>query len=202
MSNAQFSSGLMPLGVPRNEKEEPIFHMLDDQHFTLHIDLINTLFTCADVTLVQIKDRTVPLAIQSCDVSSGSLSISTALPSHSINLQLQLTGANTIGGLRLGLEGSGASNESHELEGIYSLKSLASYETFSDPARLLTRTPSVTCYLTKLINRTYGLSEHDAMHLSGIWLPSFTVALDDTFSDESEYAYATSSSSVITPVHQ
>ena len=198
MSNAQFSSGLMPLGTPHNEREEPIFHMLDEQPFTLHIDLINTLFTCADVTLVQIKDRIVPLTIQSCNTSSGSLSISTSLPSHSINLQLQLTGANTIGGLRLGLEGPGASNESHELEGIYSLKSLASYETFWKPGRLLTRTPSVTCYLTKLINRTYGLSEHEPMHLNAVWLPSVAVGVDDTFSDESEYVYATSSSSVLT----
>ena len=198
MANAQFSSGLMPLGILPNEQEEPIFHMLDEQPFTLHIDLINTLFICADVTLVQIKDRIVPLTIQSCNTSSGSLSISTALPSHSINLQLQLTGANTIGGLRLGLEGPGASNERHELEGIYSLMNLSSYETFWKPGRLLTRTPSVTCYLTKLINRTYGLSEHEPMHLSAVWLPSVAVGVDDTFSDESEYVYATSSSSVLT----
>ena len=75
---------------------------------------------------------------------------------------------------------------------------LSSYETFWKPGRLLTRTPSVTCYLTKLINRTYGLSEHEPMHLSAVWLPSVAVGVDDTFSDESEYVYATSSSSVLT----
>ena len=198
ISNAQFTSGLMPLGIPHNAREAPIFEMLNAQPFTLHIDLINTLFTCTDVTLVQIKDRIVPLTIQSCNMSTDSLSISAALPSHSVSLQLLLNGANTIGGLRLGLEGPGASNESHELEGIYSLMNLTSFETFWDPARLLTRAPSLTCYLTKLVNHTYGLSEHEPLHFSGLWLPSWSVSVYDTFMDESEYNYAASSSSVVT----
>ena len=198
LSNAQFSSGLMPLGILPNEQEEPIFHMLDAQQFTLYIDLINTLFTCADVILMQVSDRNVPLLLRSCIKSADGLSVSTVLPSHSLHLQLQLTGANTIGGLRLGLEGTGASKEIHELEGIYSLMNLSTYQAFADPGRLLTRTPSVSCFITKLINRTYGLTEGEPLHLSGIWLPSISVNLEETFNDENEYNYATSASSVLT----
>ena len=198
LSNTQFSSGLMPLGILPNEQEAPIFHMLDDQPFILYVDLINTLFTCTDVILVQIADRNVPLMIRSCNKSSEGLSLSTLLPSHSLNLQLQLTGANTIGGLRLGLEGPSAWDEKDGLEGIYTLKNLATYQTFSDPGRLLTRIPSVSCFITKLINRTYGLTEGEPLRVNGIWLPSMSVNVDNIFNNENEYNYATSASSVLT----
>ena len=197
LSNAQFSSSLMPLGIPKNDQEAPMYTLLDAQPFTLYVDLINTLFACADVILVQIKDRSVPLSILSCTRSSNSLSLSALLPSHRLNLQLQLTGAHTVSGLRLGLEGPGTFEENDMLEASFSLVNLASFQTFLIPGRLLTRIPSVTCYLTKLINRTYALTDGDTMKLSGIWLPSFTANLDDLFADENEYNYATSSSSVL-----
>ena len=105
--NAQFSSGLMALNIPPNDDEVSIFRLADAQPFILTMALINTLFTCTDVTLVQVKDTNLPMPISSCRNSNGSLSLSALLPSHGINLQFQLTGAYTIGGIRLGLQGPG-----------------------------------------------------------------------------------------------
>ncbi len=59
LTNAQFSSGLMSISIPPNDDEVPIFQLLDAQSLTLYIDFINTLFTCTDISVLQIKDRPV-----------------------------------------------------------------------------------------------------------------------------------------------
>ncbi|CAF4658715.1 unnamed protein product [Rotaria sp. Silwood1] len=107
LTNAQFSSGLMSLMIPPNDDELPIFELLDTQSFTLNIDFVNTLFACTDVSVTQIKDKKLPMPISSCTESNGSLSLSVLLPSHGIHLQFLLVGINTIGGIRLALQGPG-----------------------------------------------------------------------------------------------
>ncbi|CAF4250743.1 unnamed protein product [Rotaria sp. Silwood2] len=165
LTNAQFSTGLMSLMVPPNDDELPIFELLDAQPFTLNIDFVNTLFDCTDVTVTQIKDKILPLPISSCSNRDGSLSLSILLPSHGVNLQFLLVGINTIGGVRLALQGPGIEQEDDRLETSYTLADLDFAKISSFTGRVLTQQPSLTMQLTKVVNRTYSLHEHGQKQL-------------------------------------
>ncbi|CAF2097049.1 unnamed protein product [Rotaria magnacalcarata] len=161
LSNAQFSSGLMSIMVPPNDDELRIFELLDAQIFTLHIDFVNTLYACTDVTLTQIKDKSLPLSPLSCTNHNGSLSLAVLLPSHGITLQFLFVGINTIGGVRISLAGPSAEEENTSLEAQYNLVELTFAQTLSLNGCVLTEQPSLTMQLTKVINRTSPLHEND-----------------------------------------
>jgi hypothetical protein len=199
LTNAQFSTGLMSIGIPPNDDQAPIFLLLNTQPFTLHIDFINTVFNCTDITVMQIKDIDLPM-ISSCNDTISTASLALLLPSQNINLQIQLTGTSTIGGLRIGLEGPSADIVNETLNAAYKLVDLSFAQTLSVPGRLLTQQSSCTLQITKVINQTYPLSGNGEIQLSSIWLPSFSGTLDQMFVDESEYRYATSSSTVLSIV--
>jgi hypothetical protein len=200
LTNAQFSSGLMSIGIPPNDDEAPIFTMLDSQSFTLYIYFINTLFKCTDVSVIQIKDINLPLTISSCNDSDSSVLFSLLLPSHTINLQVSVTGTNTIGGVHIGLEGPGVETQNEILDSAYTLVDLSFAETLSVSDRLLTQQASCTIQLTKVINRTYSLEEEGETEFSGVWLPIISGNLDQIFVDENEYKYATSTSTILSIV--
>jgi hypothetical protein len=197
LTNAQFSSGLASIGIPPSDDEVPIFSLLNAQQFTLYIDFINTVFNCTDINVSQIKDIDIPLTISSCNDTDSTTSLSLLLPSHDINVQIQLGGINTIGGFRVGLQGPGASMANDTLNAAYTLLDLVFAQTLSVSGSLLTQQPSCTLQITKVINRTYPLAEDGESELSAIWLPIISENLDEMFVDESEYNYATSSSIVI-----
>jgi hypothetical protein len=200
LTNAQFGSGLMALGVPPDEPAVPMFTMLDAQPFTLYIDFINTLFKCTDVSVIQVKDINLPISISSCNNSDSIISFSLLLPSHTVTLQVTLAGINTIGGVRIGLEGPGGDSENATLNSAYTLADLSFAQTLSMSGRLLTQQPSCTLGLTKIINRTYSLEEDGETEFSGLWLPTISGTLDQMFIDASEYNYATSTSTIFSLV--
>ncbi|CAM4882296.1 unnamed protein product [Rotaria socialis] len=197
LSNAQFTSSLMSIMVPPNEDELRIFELLDAQIFTLYMDFVNTLYTCTDVTLTQIKDKSLPLAFLSCSDGNGSLSLSVLLPSHGIKLQILFVGVNTIGGIRISLEGPSADEENATFEAQYNLVELSFAEAFTFLGCVLTQQPSLTMQLTKVINRTSPLHEEHDKILSAFWLPYISADVNQIFADESEYLYATSSNTII-----
>ena len=49
LRNAKFSSSLQLLAVLRSEEEKPIFELLDQQSWTLSLDLIQTGFQCNEI---------------------------------------------------------------------------------------------------------------------------------------------------------
>jgi hypothetical protein len=200
LKNAQFSSGLMSISVPPNDDEAPIFVMLDAQPFTLHIDLINTLFKCIDVTIRQIKDNILPIPISFCNDTDSGVSFSLLLPSHTINLQVLLAGTKIIAGVRISLEGPGVERENEALKIDYTLIDLSFAQTLSVSGRLLTQQSSCTLQLTKVINHTYSLEEEGETQFSALWLPNLSENLNQMFIDENEYKYATSTSNVLSIV--
>ncbi|CAF2056856.1 unnamed protein product [Rotaria magnacalcarata] len=197
LTNAQFTSGLMSIMVSPNDDESRIFELLDAQIFILHVDFVNTLYACTDLTLAQIKDKTLPLAYSSCSNNNGSLSLVVQLPSHGVNLQFLLAGINTIGGIRLYLEGSGTEEENDTLEARYTLVDLMFAQVFTFAGRVLIEQPSFTMQLTKVINRTSPLQENEEKVLSAFWLPYVSADINQIFADESEYIYATSSNAIM-----
>ncbi|CAF4224809.1 unnamed protein product [Rotaria sp. Silwood2] len=200
LTNAQFSTGLMSLMVPPNDDELPIFELLDAQPLTLNIDFVNTLFDCTDMTVTQIKDKILPLPISSCSNRDGSLSLSVLLPSHGVNLQFLLVGINTIGGVRLALQGPGIEQEDDSPEASSVLVDLDFAQFFSFSGHILTQRPSLIMQLTKVVNRTYPLNEHGQKQLRAFWLPYVSVDVNQIFADENEYTYAMSSNTIISLV--
>jgi hypothetical protein len=200
LTNVQFSTGLMAIGIPPNDDQAPILMLLDSQPFTLNIDFINAVFNCTDITVIQIKDINIPMTISSCNDTASTVSLSLFLPSHDIKLQIQLAGTNTIGGLRIGLEGPGVETKNNTFNGVYKLIDLAFAQTLSITDRLLTQQPSCTLQITKVVNHTYPLEENGETEFSGVWLPTFSGTLDEMFVDENEYKYGTSSSNILSIV--
>ncbi|CAF3360232.1 unnamed protein product [Rotaria socialis] len=199
LTNAQFSSGLMSLTIAPNDDEVPMFNLLNAQKFTVHLDLINTLFTCSDnVILMQNRRAGQFLIASTCVENNGSLSISAVLPSHTINLQLSLTGIEIIGGFRFGLTGPGAQQEDDRLDGIYKLVDLDFSQAFSVSGRILSHQPSFAVQLSKLMNRTYPLDENDATEFSAIWTAYTSYDIDQNFIDENDYKYVTSLGTTVT----
>ncbi|CAF1332796.1 unnamed protein product [Adineta ricciae] len=197
LKNSQFSSSLMALVVPPNDDEIPLFSLLDSQPFTLHIDFVNTLFKCTDITALQLKDTTLPMLISSCHDEGGSVSISLALPTHLIKMQILLEGTNTIGALRIGLEAHGVEEENETFEVDYKVFDLMFAQALFVSGRVLTQQPSCVLTLTKVINRTYPLMEEEETKLSGMWLPTLSGDVNQMFVDDIEYKYSTSSSTIL-----
>ncbi len=197
LTNAQFSTGLMAIGIPPNDDIAPIFALIDAQPFTLRIDFINAVFNCTDITVTQIKDINLPMTIFSCNDTASSASVLLPLPSQDINLQIELTGRNNIGGFRIGLEAPGVDMENKTLNAAYTLFDLAFAQALYVNGRLLTQEPSCTIQITKVINRTYSLEDKGESKFGGIWLPVITGSLDEMFVDENEYKYGKSSSIVL-----
>jgi hypothetical protein len=200
LTNAQFTSNLMATSITPSDEEEPIFALLNAQPFKLYIAFINTIFKCTDITVMQVKDINLPIAISSCNENDSSVVLALFLPTHTINLQVQLADIHTIGGLRIVLEAPGADVENETLNAAYTLVDLVFAQTLSLSGRLLTQQPSCTLQLTKLINRTYPLSEGDKTQFNAFWLPFVSDTLDQMFVDENEYKYATSSSTILSIV--
>jgi hypothetical protein len=200
LSNAQFSSGLMALAIPPNDNEIPMFTMLDDQAFTLYIYFINTLFKCEDITVTQVKDIDLPMQMSSCNVNGSSVFFSLSQLPHTVSLQVSLADTNTIGGIRIGLEGPGLETENDTLESAYTLANLSFAQTLSASGSVLTQQPSFTLQLTKVINRTYSLEAEGVTEFSGIWLPIISGNSDQMFVDASEYKYGTSSNTILSIV--
>jgi hypothetical protein len=200
LTNAQFSTGLMSIGIPPSDDEAPIFALLDAQPFILNIGFANTVFNCTDVSVTQIKDIIIPMTISSCYNDKSSVSLSLISPSHDISLQIQLTGTNTIGGVRIGLEGGVVALENNTLSDAYTLINLTFAQALSVSDRLLTQQPSCAIQITKVINRTYPLATEGESQFNGVWFPTLSGNLDQMFVDENEYRYATSSSTIFSIV--
>lgn len=116
MKNAKFSSTMQMLQLSRLTEDNAImYHMLDQQPFTMIIDLINTAFTCNDSIVMQriFRHKRVSLPMTACKSSyNGSIiSLTILLPGRAMKLELILPGVRTVGLLRMNLNGPGQTSE-------------------------------------------------------------------------------------------
>ena len=92
--NAQFSTGLELLAIPKSEDSQPIFDLLDEQIFYLTVELINTGFKCNSITTQEnlIGTKYVPLAIDcSQSISNATTSVTFPLPRHQTTVQINMS---------------------------------------------------------------------------------------------------------------
>ena len=114
--NANFDSKLKALAVPVSEIEQPIFDMLDDQTFTLHVDFINTAIPCSKVSLWEVVESvTDALSDASCSAAGGTVSMRAVLDQHTITVRAVVEDIQLVGGVRVGLSGVGQETKSRHV---------------------------------------------------------------------------------------
>ncbi|CAF1113401.1 unnamed protein product [Didymodactylos carnosus] len=193
--NAKFETKLQSLTIPLSSELQEMAALLNEQEFYLNVAFINTVFTCSDsVTLFYLLGNSwTTLSFTSCNYSSYILSLSALLPYKSITVRFNLPGINTIGGLRIGISGSG------ETESYLTLNDLNFSETFNQTEKMLGQDVHVAVQLTKVINETVPL-EIGEETLSGLWVASLTLNYYDSFVSESDYLDSTLTETNVTLV--
>ena len=183
LRNSQFSSQMQILGIPLNEDIQPMFDMLDAQPYTLNIDFVNTLFTCQYVIVQQTVGLVVTLiSPQNCSYHDAILSVSIALPTHTIAIQVVLNGTLTVGGIRVGLSGPEAV-EGNE----YRVQELGFKQSYSVLNRVLAQNPSLQLIFIRLINSTEPLTDGQNTIFSALWIPTFSYVSDQLFLTETQF---------------
>ena len=125
LRNAKYEAGLKSLAVPISEEEQPMFDLLDQQQFTLFLDLVNTVASCRTLSAWQVLgSSTRSLPFLSCSDSDGILSVNVSLPYQGVTIQFILVDIQVVGAVRVGLQGDEREN------GSYALKKLDFRRTF------------------------------------------------------------------------
>ena len=197
--NAKFSTSLQLLATPRNEEEAPVFTLLETQSFTLEVSFVQTLFDCSSLIIQQIiGDSIVQLSWLNCSYGAlmqATQTVSLALIDHQMTLKFILGGPHYIGGAYLCLKGSSAIST----ENIHSVQTLNFCQMFFTENQTLAKATKINIQLTKVINRTTGLSTSDGTTYSGIWIPTFTAeAINDALFYIQQGAYLRYSTNVTT----
>ncbi|CAF1325104.1 unnamed protein product [Adineta steineri] len=182
LRNAKFESSLQALAVPVPDDEQTIFDLLNDQNFTLQFDFINTAASCMTFSISEVTDvSTTALPISSCNDINGTLQTTVKLPEHAIVLQVVISDIQLIGGLRIGLLGSGVEKDT------FTLQELNFLQTFYSPSsETLAQIVTIDMALTKVINETDPLFG-DTSDFAGIWYPTFTYSLSEMFISSDYY---------------
>ena len=134
------------LAVPAANVEKPILNALDQQKFTLHLDLVNTALPCIKVSILEVVGPfTYPLSNVSCTVAKGIVSIRAPLPQHRITVRAFLDDIALVGGVRVGLFGH------EEVTDMYTLQELSfNRAIFSDAGKTLDHEGRIKMELTKV----------------------------------------------------
>lgn len=186
--NAKFSTNLQLLALPRSSDEQRIFDLLDQQQFTLHLDLIGTRYRCEHLThLLQNNVESAQAGVNCSTKTASILSFTAPLQSHTISVQFNLTDnywANTVGALRLGLTGPSFVDSS------YTIRALEFYQLFFISNATIGQFPKFHIQLTKIINETQSLKSSDTGNTySGLFIPAlFESHPSSSLSDETHFA--------------
>ena len=194
LRNAKYASSLFSLAVPISISEEPIFDMLNNQNFTVHINFINTIIECHQLLIGKVvESSTIIFPLLSCANSNGTLSLSFFTPEHEGTLQIVFNTNQLVGGFRLGITSPGENN------GSYTLKELKFHQTFVNPTQTLATSAKFQLGLTKVINETESLSSGGSTY-SGIWYPTYSYVLNNLFVSAENFMMLSTSSMTLTLV--
>ncbi|CAF3812651.1 unnamed protein product [Rotaria sp. Silwood1] len=180
--NALFDNALqLPLSNPDGTRW-PIFDMLDEQPFTMTLDLVNTRAYCSNISFQQNRPGVnyLRLPMTACILQSDNItqSVSVALLAHRINVQLNITGPYFVGGFRLCLHGPGLIKDFNRLH------ALDMCQFFSTPNQTLARVATLSVMFIKVVNQTKPLHVGDLSQYDGRWATTFA---ENALSDEMIY---------------
>jgi hypothetical protein len=172
---------MQSLGTPVLEEQQPIFDMLNNQPFTLHVAFINTDFSPSDLTVSQELGTMLRNLPQTTQTTNGILYASTNFTSHTTTIIFNVSSNSAVGGFRVGLSGPSMTNDN------YYLQQLNFSYAFNYSNRTTTQDPLITIQLIKLINLTLPISNGDDNQYSALWIPTFIKDDDQLFYTESDF---------------
>ncbi|UJR22201.1 hypothetical protein I4U23_025265 [Adineta vaga] len=195
--NAQFSTGLELLAIPKSEEAQPMFTLLDQQAFNLTIELVNTGFACDSITTQEnlVSSKYVPLTMD-CRQSTEQATtyVTVPLPKHLTTVQINMSGPYWMGAFRICIRGRG------QVSTNYILREMDFCEFYGTPNEAIGRLIYVPIVFIKNINMTQALEQSDSTQYSGIWMPTFsTISLsdEDYYTDFGNYLRYTASLTII-----
>ncbi|CAF3059575.1 unnamed protein product [Rotaria sp. Silwood2] len=143
MRNALFETTLQSVAVPQSDEEQIIFNLLNEQQWILHVNLLNTEIACSSISAIQIiGSSSVPLKLYPCSNKNSIVKTSIVLSSDADTIQWIIDDFKPIGGLGLGLTGSGKES------GSSMLKDLEFSQAFYNSNRTLAQAAAVSLQLT------------------------------------------------------
>ncbi|CAF1388015.1 unnamed protein product [Rotaria sordida] len=179
--NVKYESGLQSLSITASKEEQPMFDLLNKQHFILRVELLNTIASCKSLSVQQILGSATSKVIFTCTDSIGILTAAIELAYQKTIIKWILNDIALIGAVRISLSANGQENE------LYRLKNLDFSQTFYDDLnRTLAQMATINLKLTKAINETEPLRGHESS-FSGIWYPTFMMSEDHVFISSEEY---------------
>ena len=165
-----------------------IFDMLDQQPFTMLIQLINTRAQCENITVERNRRTGTPLSMVDTNCTSDAKKISSSfsfsLPTHQSIVRVGINGPFFIGALRLCLRGK-AESEGEETA-FHRLHALDVCTLFYTNKQTIGLSTSFTVRLIKVINVTKPLKRSDMTYYDGRWAPF--ILYNDVLSDQSYFA--------------
>ncbi|UJR14377.1 hypothetical protein I4U23_001373 [Adineta vaga] len=179
--NTQFDNALqLPLADIHGERW-PIFDMLNEQDFTMSVDLINIAQPlCKDISIqwTRVNVRSVNLPIRNCTLSKDNttLSFRFLLPTHRSSIKLDIIGAYFLGAVRFCLHGDARTE--NNIHRLHHLDTCTLFYTDNQTIGLVT---DFTVKLIKVINQTKPLRVGDDNIIDGRW---GTTMSTDALSDE------------------
>ena len=143
--NVKYESGLQSLSIPVSKEEQPMFDLLNNQHFTVQLDLLNTVASCKSLSVEQVLRLSTIKLTTTCTDSNGLLSAVVELPHQKIIIKWIINDIALIGAIRITLS-------AHEKETeLYDLNKLNFSQTFYDHSnRTLAQMVTMNLELTKV----------------------------------------------------
>jgi hypothetical protein len=185
--NAKFSSSLQSVALPADEISAPMYSMLAQQQLSLVLDLLNTNISCDDAAAAVVTATRTRIDFDCQSLSTGTISLTTPLPSLSTTLQFTFQGPQLVGGVRLSITGAAASMVSDDGD-VYDLRAVSASQPLYSEGYTLQKDLQLSISLTKVINTTDPLVVGGSEAVSGLWIPVFPVASDSMFLSSTAYA--------------
>ncbi|CAF1403307.1 unnamed protein product [Adineta ricciae] len=171
--NAKFRSGLQLLALPKSDEERPIFDLLDEQQFTIVINLINTIIDCTSsiLNLKQVNNHFFVTPSYNCSRNETSSTLTFQIQSltHFAHTIIEIESVLSISTLQICLQGSNKTIEN----GKYEIRMLFPCQFYSDVNHTISSTPHFDIILTKVINQTEAIDDSQTRKYSGLWIPLF-----------------------------
>ena len=185
LRNAKFVSNIQPLTIPRNDEQEPVFELLDEQELILTVDFVNTIINCSHIEVQEYFHSIYHPVENNCTQDQEQYMISVSIPvtRHSGQFQYIVNDVNPIGGLRLSVTG-----DAKELleEHYYAAQEVQYSQPLHSYGQTVSHNATIKLMLTKLINLTEPLQLGGVHKFVGIWLPALLSQTSDLFRHREE----------------
>ncbi|CAF4245356.1 unnamed protein product, partial [Rotaria magnacalcarata] len=109
LRNTLFDTSLKSLAIPPSSEEQDMFDLLNNQQWTLHVNLINTAINCSSISPYEIiGTSSIALSLVTCKSVDSVVKTTIVFSNHVEQLQIVLNDINVIGSIAVGLTGLGS----------------------------------------------------------------------------------------------